>query len=468
VLKSAGKAWPLKPPPQKTGLFDAAAKEGTQPLAARMRPATLEEFVGQEQLIAPGRALRKAIEADKITSAIFFGPAGIGKSTLAAIIAARTKAHFETFSAVTSGVADVRRVVAQAAQRKTLSGRPTILFVDEIHRFNKAQQDAFLPHVEDGTIVLIGATTENPYFSINAPLLSRSCIYRFQPLNDAQISSLLDRALSDEQRGLGKDKVRLAEKAREHILNFANGDARAALNALETAAALARPDSAGNKTISVTLAEEALQHRLLSYDKNGDTHYDVISAFIKSIRGSHPDAAIYWLARMITAGEDPRFIARRLIIHAAEDIGNADPMALLLANAAAHAVEYVGLPEAQIPLAQVTAYLASAPKSNSAVKAISKAMEDVAKKQAPRVPKHLRDASYPGARTMGHGEGYQYPHSFPEHFVPQQYLPAELEGQIYYQPSDSGLEKEIKRRLADWKITRSPLRRKSEGEHPDE
>jgi len=455
----------LKPPPQKTGLFDdSAAKAGAQPLAARMRPTALEEFVGQEQLLAPGRALRKAIEADKITSAIFFGPAGIGKSTLAAIIAVRTKAHFETFSAVTSGVADVRRVVAQAAQRKIISGRPTILFVDEIHRFNKAQQDAFLPHVEDGTIVLIGATTENPYFSINSPLLSRSRIYRFQPLSDEQISSILDRALRDEKQGLGKEKVRLEEKAREHILNFANGDARAALNALETAAALARSDESEYKTISVELAEEALQHRLLTYDKSGDTHYDVISAFIKSIRGSDPDAAIYWLARMITAGEDPRFIARRLIIHAAEDIGNADPMALMLANAAAHAVEYVGLPEAQIPLAQVTAYLASAPKSNAAVKAIGKAMEDVAKKQTPRVPKHLRDASYPGARTMGHGEGYQYPHSFPGHFVPQQYLPTGLEGQVYYQPSDSGLEKEIKRRLADWKTKRPPLRRKSEGE----
>jgi putative ATPase len=412
-----------------------------------MRPLSLEEFVGQEHLIGSGRALRKAIEADSISSAIFHGPAGCGKSTLAFIIAQRTQAHFETFSAVTSGVADVRRVVAAAKQRMAISGQRTILFVDEIHRFNKAQQDAFLPHVENGSIILIGATTENPYFEINSPLISRSRIYRFEPLSDEQVGSIVDRTLADKTRGLGETHLVLESEAKAHIINLANGDARSALNALETAASLAQADAEGVKRITVRIAEEAVQHRLLAYDKDGDSHYDTISAFIKSIRGSDPDAAVYWLARMISAGEDARFIARRLVIHAAEDIGNADPMALVVATAAAHAVEYVGLPEAQIPLAQAVIYLACAPKSNSAVMAISKAMEDVAKRRAGLVPKHLRDSSYPGARALGHGTGYLYPHKFPGHFVPQQYLPEGLEDAVYYRPSDSGYEREIRRWL---------------------
>ncbi len=443
---------------QEVNLFGEEQSEGTQPLAARMRPVTLEEFVGQEHLVAQGKALREAIASDRLSSAIFHGPAGCGKSTLALIIAAHTNAQFETFSAVTSGVADVRRVVAQAKQRMTINGKPTILFVDEIHRFNKSQQDAFLPHVENGTIILIGATTENPYFEINSPLISRSRIYRFEPLTDKQVGIIMDRALSDTERGLGGEQILLEPEARAHIINLANGDARSALNALETAASLAPPDESGVRRISPSIAEEAVQHRLLTYDKQGDSHYDTISAFIKSIRGSDPDAAVYWLARMITAGEDPRFIARRLVIHAAEDIGNADPMALVVATAAAHAVEYVGLPEAQIPLAQATIHLACAPKSNATVMAIGKAMDDVAKRRAGPVPKHLRDSSYPGAKALGHGAGYLYPHSFPGHFVHQQYLPDGAEGRIYYRPSDSGYEKKIKDRLHT--LRNSPPRRR--------
>ena len=436
------------------GETSAAGKAAAQPLAARMRPTTLEEFVGQEHLIAPGRALREAIEHDRLSSAIFYGPAGCGKSTLAFIIATRTKAAFETFSAVTSGVADVRRVVAQAAERRRMNGKQTVLFVDEIHRFNKAQQDAFLPHVENGTIILIGATTENPYFEINSPLISRSRIYHFEPLSDAHVGLIIERTLADPERGLGQERIVLAPEARAHIVNLANGDARSALNALETAAGLAPADEEGVKQITVNIAEEAVQHRLLAYDKDGDNHYDVISAFIKSIRGSDPDAAVYWLARMITAGEDARFIARRLVIHAAEDIGNADPMALVVATAAAHAVEYVGLPEAQIPLSQATIYLATAPKSNSSMWAIAQAMQEVKTERAGSVPKHLRDASYPGAKALGHGVGYEYPHSFPGHFVPQQYLPEGMERKEFYKPSDSGFEQEIKRRLNDWRIAR--------------
>ena len=439
---------------QQTDLFGQEKAAASEPLAVRMRPATLDEFAGQQHLIAPGRALREAIESDRLHSAIFYGPAGCGKSTLAFIIADRTNACFEAFSAVTSGVADVRRVVAKATQRMNLTGQRTILFVDEIHRFNKAQQDAFLPHVEKGTIILIGATTENPYFEINSPLISRSRIYRFEPLTDEQVRAIIERALTEAERGLGKDKLLLEPEAKAHIVNLANGDARAALNALETAAAMAVLDETGLKRISASLAEEAVQQRLLTYDKDGDSHYDTVSAFIKSIRGSDPDAAVYWLARMITAGEDARFIARRLVIHAAEDIGNADPMALVVATAAAHAVEYVGLPEAQIPLAQATIYLACAPKSNSSVMAIGEAMEDVAKRRAGPVPKHLRDSSYPGARALGHGAGLLYPHNFPGHFVPQQYLPEGVEGRIYYRPSDSGCEKEIRRRLEDWRAQR--------------
>jgi putative ATPase len=328
------------------------------PLAARVRPRSLEEFVGQEQIVGPGTYLRRAIENDELSSVIFYGPAGTGKSTLARIIARYTKAHFESYSAVTSGVADIRRVTRQAGQRMKVRGQRTILFVDEIHRFNKSQQDAFLPFVEDGTIILIGSTTENPYFEINAPLVSRSRIFVFEPLTEEQVVLIVDRALADEERGLGALKVELTPEAREHVINLANGDARAALNALEAAAQRAAQEGKRKEGAAITLemVEDAAQRRALKYDKEGDTHYNVISAYIKSLRGGDPDAALYWLARMISAGEDPRFIARRLVIQSAEDVGNADPMALVVATAAAHAVEYVGLPEAQIPLAQATIY----------------------------------------------------------------------------------------------------------------
>jgi len=432
-----------------------AAREGrgrAVPLAARIRPRTIEEFVGQHQIVGPGTYLRRAIETDELSSVIFYGPAGTGKSTLAHIIAGRTKAHFESYSAVASGVAEMRRVMRQAGQRMRTRGQKTILFVDEIHRFNKAQQDAFLPFVEDGTIILIGSTTENPYFEINAPLVSRSRIFVFDPLTEEQIGVIVDRALADGERGLGKLDLKLVPEARAHMVNLANGDARAALNALEAAAQRAVQEARGKKrpVITLEMAEDAAQRRALKYDKDGDTHYDVISAYIKSMRGGDPDAALYWLARMISAGEDPRFIARRLVIQAAEDVGNADPMALVLATAAAHAVEYVGLPEAQIPLAQATVYVATAPKSNASYLAIARAMEDVRNRVVPPVPKHLRDANYPGAKSFGHGEGYRYPHSYPGHFVPQGYLPEGTRSRPYYEPTEQGHEKRIRERMQEW------------------
>jgi len=437
-------------------------KSEAMPLAARMRPRTLDEFVGQEQIVGPGTYLRTAIEKDELSSIILYGPAGTGKSTLASIIAEYTKAQFEPYSAVTSGVADIRKVTQQAKKRMEVQGQKTILFVDEIHRFNKAQQDAFLPFVEDGTIILVGSTTENPFFEINAPLVSRSRIFVFEPLSDEQIGAIVDRAVADEERGLGKFEIELTPEARGHIINLANGDARAALNALEAAVQAARAED-GRRTVTLELVEDAAQRRALKYDKSGDTHYDVISAYIKSMRGGDPDAALYWLARMISAGEDPRFIARRLVIQAAEDVGNADPMALVLATAAAHAVEYVGLPEAQIPLAQATAYVASAPKSNAAYLAISRAMGDVRSRQVPLVPKHLRDASYPGAKELGHGGGYKYPHDAPGHFVPQEYLPKGTKSRRYYEPTQQGYEKKIRARLEEWERRR----REHEGERTD-
>ena len=445
-------------------LFDepGAAVAAGAPLAVRMRPRTLEEFVGQEHLLAPGKALRQAIEQDRLTSCIFFGPAGCGKSTLAHIIAKRTRAQFELYSAVTSGVADMRRVMARAAQRGSTSAQQTILFVDEIHRFNKAQQDAFLPFVENGTIILIGSTTENPFFEINSPLISRCRLYTFEPLTAEQVEAIVLRALEDEESGVGGLNIRLDEDALHHLAQMSNGDARIALNGLETAAALAQESAGdGQAVITLALAAEALQKRALEYDKDSDSHYDTISAFIKSIRGSDPDAALHWLARMLKAGEDPRFIARRLVVHAAEDVGNADPMALLVATAAAHAVEYVGLPEARIPLAQATIYLATAPKSNATIKAIGKAMEDVEHRGAPPVPTHLRDTAYPGAKRLGHGEGYQYPHDFPGAFVAQQYMPEGVKSGPYYEPSDEGFEKEIAQRMAQWKAL-DPRRKRQE------
>ncbi|NCQ30196.1 MAG: replication-associated recombination protein A [Armatimonadetes bacterium] len=417
------------------------------PLAARMRPRDLTEFVGQEHLVGEGTALRRALEEDRVPSLILFGPPGSGKSTLAALVARQTRSHFVNFSAVTSGVADVRRVVAEAAQRLSIDGRKTILFVDEIHRFNKAQQDAFLPHVENGTVTLIGATTENPFFSLNTPLLSRARLYRFEALTTEQVRHVLDRALADPEFGLGGQRFRVDAAALEHLADTANGDCRMALNALDVAAQAARLDGSGERVVDLAAAEEAVQRRSLSYDRDGDNHHDVISAYIKSMRGSDPDAAVYWLARMLEAGEDPRFVARRLVIQAAEDVGNADPQALVLATAAAHAVEYVGMPEAQIPLAQATVYLATAPKSNSAYVAIDRARQDVRERPPAPVPPALRSAAYPGAAQFGHGEGYKYPHDYPAHIVQQEYLPPGAKSQPYYEPSGLGFEAEIQRRM---------------------
>ncbi|MEN6357521.1 MAG: replication-associated recombination protein A [Armatimonadota bacterium] len=419
-----------------------------QPLAARMRPRTMDEFVGQEQILAPGTLLRTAIEKDELPSMIFWGPAGCGKSTLAAVIAHHSRARFENFSAVTSGIPEMRKVIARSKEQRKLDGRKTILFVDEIHRFNKAQQDALLPHVEDGTVVLIGATTENPYFEVNTPLLSRARIFRFDPLSDENVRALIDRALHDSERGLGSENIVVNEDAMAHIIDIAEGDARNALNALESAVASTEPDpKTGVKTVTLKIAEEAVQKRVLKYDRNGDNHYDTVSAYIKSMRGSDPDAAIYWLARMLAAGEDPKFVARRLVIAAAEDIGNADPMALVVANATAQAVQFVGMPEAQIPLAQATVYLACAPKSNASYMAIDRANRDVMERKGPPVPVHLRDSHYPGAKAIGHGKGYKYPHDYPGHYVNQEYLPPGAQSGPYYEPTEHGHEAKFKQRL---------------------
>lgn len=422
------------------------------PLAARMRPRELDEFVGQGTILGQGRLLRRMIERDELRSAIFFGPPGCGKSTLAALIARRTQAHFETFSAVTAGVADVRKAIEAARRRRTgPGGQRTILFVDEIHRFNRAQQDAFLPHVEDGTIVLIGATTENPFFALNGPLLSRSRLFRFEPLTDDDLRTLIRRALTDRERGLGALEASLDADAEAHLIDSASGDARFALSALEWASVAAEADAEGRRRVTRELAEEAVQRRVLGYDREGDNHYDAISAFIKSMRGSDPDAAVYWMARMIQAGEDPRFIARRMVIHAAEDVGMADPQALVVATAAAQALEFVGLPEAQIPMTQAAIYIATAPKSNAVVNAMHRANADVRTRRPAAVPAHLRDASYPGAKRLGHGKGYLYPHDYPEGHVEQVYLPEGAASGPYYEPTEHGYEARVRERLLRWK-----------------
>jgi putative ATPase len=435
---------------QSMDLFDQRPEQpetsAHAPLAARMRPRTLDDVVGQEAIVGPGRPLRRAIEADQLSSVILWGPPGCGKTTLALLIAAHTKAHFEPFSAVTSGIPELRKVIAGARERRKLYGTRTILFVDEIHRFNKAQQDAFLPVVEDGTLILIGATTENPYFSINAPVLSRSRLISLQPLSAEGVGAILERAIAEEERGLGQFSLTLTPEARAHLVQMSDGDARTALNGLEEAANL----TGRGGTITLELAEEAVQRRALRYDRDGDQHYDIVSAFIKSMRGSDPDAALYWMARMIEAGEDARFIARRVVIHASEDVGNADPLALLVATAAAQAIEFIGLPEARITLAQAVTYIACAPKSNAAVVAIDRAQADVRDGKLAPVPRHLRDGHYPGAKKLGHGQGYQYPHDFPGHHTPQEYLPGDSKSQPYYEPSDQGYEKKIRERMKFW------------------
>lgn len=431
-------------------LFDQAREElqaRQAPLAARMRPRNLDEIVGQQHIVGPGRLLRRAIEADQLSSLIFYGPPGTGKTTLAQVIARTTRAAFSQLNAVAAGVNDIRQVVKEARDRLGMHRQRTVLFIDEIHRFNKAQQDALLPHVEDGTVILIGATTENPFFEVNSPLVSRSRIFQLSPLEEEDLKELLRRALRDPERGYGRMQVEVDPEALDHLAQMANGDARAALNGLELAVLTTPPDDRGVRHITLDVAAESIQKKPLVYDRQGDGHYDTISAFIKSMRGSDPDAALYWLARMIKAGEDPLFIARRVVICAAEDVGMADPMALLVANAALQAVHQIGMPEGRIPLAEAVVYVATAPKSNAAYLAIDKALADVENSRAGQVPQHLKDAHYKGAARLGHGKGYQYAHDFPGHFVPQQYLPDELVGRRYYEPGELGFERKIGERL---------------------
>ena len=412
-----------------------------------MRPRNLDEFAGQTHILAPGQLLRRAIEADRIQSLIFFGPPGTGKTSLAQVIARQTKSKFERLSGAESNVADMRHVLSAAVNRLENTGKPTILFIDEIHRFNKAQQDVLLPDVESGVVRLIGATTHNPFFFVNSPLVSRSQIFELRPLTGDELFSLLQRALADSERGLGYMKIRAEENALRHLAKIADGDARKTLNALEIAALTTAPDKKGVVHIDLAAAEQSIQKKAVVYDDE-DAHYDTISAFIKSMRGSDPDAALYWLAKMIHAGEDPRFIARRIVICAAEDVGLADPMALVLANAALQVAEFVGWPEARIPLAEATVYIATANKSNSAYLAIDAALKDVRSGRTLPVPVHLRDANYKGAERLGHGKGYEYAHDHPGHFVAQDYLGADKR---YYEPTEQGVEKKIKERVEKWR-----------------
>jgi len=413
-----------------------------------MRPLELDEFVGQQHLLGPGKLLREMAQAGKLHSLILWGPPGCGKTTLAQILASSSGAHCIRFSAVSSGVKELKRIIEEAERLHRL-GKPTVLFVDEIHHFNKAQQDTFLPHVERGVLILIGATTENPSFEVISPLLSRCQVLVLYPLSAQEIGEIVDRALRDPKRGLGAFQLEIAPEGREFLIQQSQGDARIALNALETATALVRREKE-KKQIDVAHLEEALQRKPLLYDKSGEEHYNVISAFIKSLRGSDPDAALYWLMRMLEAGEDPLFIARRMIIFAAEDIGNADPSALQVAVAAKDAVHFVGLPEGRIPLAQAATYLATAPKSNASYKAMLAASEDVKEKGALPVPLNLRNAPTPLMEKLGYGKGYKYAHNFPNSVVDQEHLPQELKERKYYSPSDSGYEKTIKERMKGW------------------
>ena len=420
-------------------------KEG--PLASRLRPMRLEEVVGQSHIIGKDKLLYRAIKADKISSILFYGPPGTGKTTLAKVIANTTSAIFTQINATAAGKKDMEAVVAEAKNNLGMYGKKTILFIDEIHRFNKGQQDYLLPFVEDGTVVLIGATTENPYFEVNSALLSRSIIFELKPLEKEDIKTLLKRAVTDEERGLGAYKAVMQEDALEFLADVSNGDARAALNAIELGVLTTERSEDGLIHITLPVASECIQKRVLKYDKDGDNHYDTISAFIKSMRGSDPDAAVYYLARMLYAGEEVAFIARRIMICASEDVGNADPNAIVVATSAALAVERLGMPEAQIVLSQAAAYVACAPKSNSAVCAIGAAMEAVENEKTATIPPHLMDAHYKGASKLGHGIGYLYAHDFKNHYVKQQYLPDELVGRVFYAPSDNGYEKKMKEYL---------------------
>ena len=435
-------------------LFDARAKAAKKsPLADRMRPQNLAEFVGQEHLVGPDKILRGFMERKELVSMIFWGPPGVGKTTLALIVAKTIGAHFVSFSAVLSGVKDIRAVIEEAKQQLKYYGKSTILFVDEIHRFNKSQQDAFLHHVEDGTITLIGATTENPSFEINAPLLSRCKALVLEQLSADNIKTIITNTLSNKERGLGNLKIAIDDDAFNFIVELSHGEARVALNTLESALILMSPDKKDKRRITLKVAQEAMQRKALLYDKGGDEHYNVISAFIKSMRGSDPDAAVYWLARMLEAGEDPLFIARRMVIFASEDIGNADPSAVQVAVAVKDAFHFVGMPEGWIPLSQGVTYLASAPKSNASYKAYLSALEDVKEKGALGVPLHIRNAPTPLMKDLGYGKGYKYPHNHGGH-IEQSYLPEELQGKEYYEPTENGIDKEIKERLAGYKARR--------------
>ena len=414
------------------------------PLASRMRPETLDQVVGQKHIVGPGTLLYRAIKADQLGSIIFYGPPGTGKTTLAKVIAHTTKAEFCQINATVAGKKDMEEVVQKAKDTLGMYGRRTILFVDEIHRFNKSQQDYLLPFVEDGTLILIGATTENPYFEVNGALLSRSRIFELKALEKEDILELLHRAVTDVEKGMGSYRAVLDEDAADFLSDVANGDARAALNALELGVLTTPRAEDGKIHIDLEVAQECIQKRAVRYDKDGDNHYDTISAFIKSMRGSDPDAAVYYLGRMLYAGEDIKFIARRIMIHAAEDVGMADPQALNVAVSAAQAVERIGMPEARIILAEAVIYIASAPKSNSVISAIDQAMEAVRSEKTRPVPVHLKDTHYKGAEKLGHGAGYLYPHDFPGHYVKQQYLPDGMEGRTFYHPSDEGFEKEVK------------------------
>ncbi len=416
------------------------------PLAQRMRPVELSHFAGQEHILGRGKPLNTLIETDKLVSMLFYGPPGSGKTTLARIIAARTRAGFTQLNAVAAGVKDVRAVIEQARESWSLDNRRTILFIDEIHRFSKAQQDVLLSAVEQGTVIFIGATTENPFFYLNGPLLSRVRLFVFEPLTAKIVQELLHRALKDKERGLGSLNVQVEPGVIEYIAEMADGDARSALNTLEIAA-LSSKSAASELKITMKTAAGAMQKKLLSYDRKGDNHYDIASAFIKSIRGSDPDAALYWMARMLEGGEDPLFVARRLIISASEDVGNADPRALQVAVAAAQAVQMIGLPEGRIALAQAVTYLASAPKSNAAYLAVNEAIKLVKNEAGQAVPGHLKDSSYGGAKRLGHGSGYRYPHDYPGSYIKQEYLPAALKGKKFYRPGDQGYEKQISKML---------------------
>ncbi|MBI3864566.1 MAG: replication-associated recombination protein A [Planctomycetia bacterium] len=433
------------------GLFDRQereARDSVRPLAARMRPRSLAEFVGQLHFLGEGKLLRRMLEADRLGSVIFYGPPGTGKTSLAELIARHTKSSFQRINAASAGIKEVRAALDEARQALETAQKRTVLFIDELHHFNRTQQDVLLPDVEEGVVTLIGATTQNPFFSLVSPLVSRSRVFELKPLERDEVLTLLQRALSDAERGLGGRRLRVTDEALEFLAEVSDGDARRALSALEIGALSLTGD---DQTLDIAIAQESIQKKAIQYDATGDEHYDAASALIKSMRGSDPDAAVYWLARMLEAGEEPRFLARRIVIAAAEDVGNADPMALLLANAAAQVTEFVGMPECRIPLVQAVTYIALAPKSNASIKAIDAALDDVRTQRVLPVPVHLRDAHYPGAARLGHGEGYQYAHGHEGGWVAADYLGVE---KTYYEPVDRGVEAELRKRLEEFKARR--------------